>query len=46
MKRHQHLCHWGARIRRYLTEQTEEDYYQCQNIDCSSTFKNGKVLSM
>ncbi|MEZ2584250.1 ogr/Delta-like zinc finger family protein [Kluyvera intermedia] len=28
----------------YLTEQTKEVYYQCQNIDCSSTFKTRKSI--
>ncbi|AKE12632.1 DNA-binding transcriptional regulator [Serratia liquefaciens] len=28
-----------TRTSRYVTEQTKEAYYQCQNIVCSCTFK-------
>ncbi|WP_145578224.1 ogr/Delta-like zinc finger family protein [Yersinia mollaretii] len=28
----------------YLSEQTKEVYYQCQNLDCSCTFKTVKSL--
>ncbi|MFC0226120.1 ogr/Delta-like zinc finger family protein [Serratia aquatilis] len=28
-----------TRTSRYLSEQTKEAYYQCQNIECSCTFK-------
>ncbi|WP_442865210.1 ogr/Delta-like zinc finger family protein [Acinetobacter sp. HY1485] len=38
-----------TRTSRYLTSNTKEAYYQCQNIKCSSTFKTlesiAKVLS-
>ncbi|QOV56085.1 ogr/Delta-like zinc finger family protein [Serratia marcescens] len=27
-----------------MTEQTKEAYYQCQNIDCSSTFKTRESI--
>ncbi|RYM55130.1 ogr/Delta-like zinc finger family protein [Serratia proteamaculans] len=33
-----------CRTSRYLTEQTKEAYYQCQNIDCSSTFKTRESI--
>ncbi|AWC78263.1 MULTISPECIES: ogr/Delta-like zinc finger family protein [Serratia] len=40
------FCRSGAHTRtsRYLTEQTKEAYYQCQNIDCSSTFKTRESI--
>jgi len=40
------FCRSGAytRTSRYLTEQTKEAYYQCQNIDCSSTFKTRESI--
>ncbi|ATZ13191.1 ogr/Delta-like zinc finger family protein [Erwinia amylovora] len=28
-----------TRTSRYISEQTKEAYYQCQNIRCSCTFK-------
>ncbi|EPJ1412049.1 ogr/Delta-like zinc finger family protein [Yersinia enterocolitica] len=33
-----HASH--TRASRYLSEQTKEAYYQCQNIECSCTFKS------
>ncbi|WP_447886362.1 ogr/Delta-like zinc finger family protein [Serratia fonticola] len=40
------FCRSGSHTRtsRYLTEQTKEAYYQCQNIDCSSTFKTRESI--
>ncbi|AWO81440.1 ogr/Delta-like zinc finger family protein [Serratia marcescens] len=40
------FCRSGAHTRtsRYLTEQTKEAYYQCQNNDCSSTFKTRESI--
>ncbi|MGC6390000.1 ogr/Delta-like zinc finger family protein [Ewingella sp. S1.OA.A_B6] len=41
------FCHHSAHIRtsRYLSQQTKESYYQCQNIDCSCTFKTIETVS-
>ncbi|MGE9550913.1 ogr/Delta-like zinc finger family protein [Erwinia amylovora] len=45
------LCRHAAHTRtsRYVTNETKEAYYQCQNIDCSCTFKTtesvAKILS-
>ncbi|MGA7588206.1 MAG: ogr/Delta-like zinc finger family protein [Rouxiella badensis] len=33
-----HAAH--TRTSRYLTERTKEAYYQCQNIECSCSFKS------
>ncbi|MGA9605997.1 MAG: ogr/Delta-like zinc finger family protein [Rouxiella badensis] len=33
-----HASH--TRSSRYLSEQTKESYYQCQNIECSCSFKS------
>lgn len=39
-----------TRTSRYITTNTKEVYYQCQNIECSSTFKTiesiEKIISM
>lgn len=32
-------CSSHTRTSRYLSDRTKEVYYQCQNIQCSSTFK-------
>ncbi|ENJ4528376.1 ogr/Delta-like zinc finger family protein [Yersinia enterocolitica] len=37
-----HASH--TRSSRYLSEQTKEVYYQCQNLDCSCTFKTVESL--
>ena len=29
-----------TRTSRYISEQTKESYYQCQNIECSCSFKS------
>ena len=34
-----------TRTSRYVTEQTKEAYYQCQNIVCSCTFKSKRKPS-
>ncbi len=36
------VCRAASHIRssRYLSEQVKEAYYQCQNLQCSSTFKS------
>lgn len=41
------ICNKSAHIRtsRYLSEQTKESYYQCQNITCSCTFKSIESIS-
>lgn len=41
------LCNHSAHIRtsRYLSQQTKESYYQCQNIECSCTFKTIETVS-
>ncbi|TBL55333.1 late control protein B [Hafnia paralvei] len=33
-----------ARTSRYITENMKECYYQCQNIQCSATFKTRESL--
>lgn len=33
-----------TRISHYLTEQNKEAYYQCQKVDCSSTFKTWESI--
>lgn len=33
----QNISH--TRTSRYITSNTKEVYYQCQNIECSTTFK-------
>lgn len=35
------MCNHSSHTRtsRYVSEKTKEAYYQCQNIDCSCTFK-------
>ncbi|MHA7844756.1 ogr/Delta-like zinc finger family protein [Serratia sp. D1N4] len=40
------FCRSGTHTRTssYLTEQTKEAYYQCQNIDCSSIFKTRESI--
>ncbi|QII36617.1 transcriptional regulator [Rouxiella badensis] len=36
------LCRSASHTRtsRYISEQTKESYYQCQNIECSCSFKS------
>lgn len=38
-----HASH--TRSSRYLSEQVKEAYYQCQNLECSSTFKTNESIS-
>lgn len=38
----QHAAH--ARSSRYLSQTTKERYHQCQNINCSCTFKTFESL--
>ncbi|WP_081401715.1 ogr/Delta-like zinc finger family protein [Acinetobacter nectaris] len=33
-----------TRTSRYITDQTKEIYYQCQNINCSATFKTSETI--
>lgn len=35
------FCRHSSHVKssRYLSEQVKESYYQCTNIECSSTFK-------
>lgn len=46
------LCGFASHTRtsRYITSNTKEAYYQCQNIQCSTTFKTiesvDKILSV
>lgn len=46
------VCNHSSHIRtsRYITDKTKEAYYQCQNIECSCTFKTiesvEKILRM
>jgi glutamate-1-semialdehyde aminotransferase len=39
----QHAAH--ARSSRYLSQTTKERYHQCQNINCSATFKTHESLA-
>ena len=41
------ICRNAAHTRtsRYITNETKEAYYQCQNIDCSCTFKTTESIS-
>lgn len=40
------LCRSASHTRtsRYISEQTKEAYYQCQNIECSCSFKSVESL--
>lgn len=41
------VCRHAAHTRtsRYVTNETKEAYYQCQNIACSCTFKTTESVS-
>ena len=39
----QHAAH--ARSSRYLSTNTKERYHQCQNINCSCTFKTHETIA-
>ncbi len=41
------VCRHAAHTRtsRYVTNETKEAYYQCQNIECSCTFKTTESVS-
>lgn len=41
------LCQSSAHAKssRYISKETKERYHQCQNINCSCTFKTHETLS-
>ncbi|SQK76038.1 ogr/Delta-like zinc finger family protein [Tatumella ptyseos] len=40
------FCHKAAHVRtsRYMSENVKERYHQCQNLECSATFKTHESI--